>query len=135
MTILPREQVTQRHPRAAVSAPGVLLWASQTDLAICDVDVVDEVDEGEVEVAQDAAPYYEWNVVLETYGFGLDAFGEEPFGAPTTVDAEHPGVYQFSALGEGVLGGGTIGGIETDWYVEHGPSYWAEGYDEDGVYP
>jgi hypothetical protein len=120
MTILPREQVTQRHPRAAVSAPGVLLWSSQTDLALCDVDVVDEVDEGEVELAQESAPYYEWTVVSEDLWEDVD---------------DHPGVYQFGALGEGVLGGGTLGGVETDWYVEHGPSYWAEGYDEDGVYP
>lgn len=120
MVILPREQVTQRHPRSAVSAPGVLLWASETNLATCDVDVLDEVDFGEVELAQEAAPYYEWHVVSEDLWDGVD---------------DHPGVYQFGALGEGTLGGGTLGGVELEWYVEHGPTYWAEGYDEDGLYP
>jgi hypothetical protein len=135
MTILPREQVIQRHPRAAVSAPGVLLWSSQTDLAICDVEVTDEVTDGEVELAQNVAPYMEWHVVGETPGFGYDAFGVEPFGEPTTGGEEKPGIYQFGALGEGPLGSGPLGGVELEWYVEHGPSYWSEGNGEDGVYP
>jgi hypothetical protein len=120
MTILPREQVIQRHPRAAVSAPGVLLWSSETNLATCDVEVTDEVEFGEVELAHDEPPFFEWYVVSE------DLWDE--------VD-DLTGIYQFGALGEGVLGGGPLGGVELEWYVEHGPSYWSEGAGEDGVYP
>lgn len=132
MAILPREQVTQRHPQAAVSAPGVTLWTSQTNLATCDVDVTDEVVEGEVELAH-YVPEIEWDVETRPPGFGYGPFGEYPFGWPMPFD--HAGVYQNREYGEGAFGEGPFGGVETDYYVEHGPTYWGEGDDEDGVYP
>lgn len=142
MGLLPREQVVQRHPRACVSAPGVNLWASQTNLALCLVTNTDEVTEGEVEQAHAPSPYFEWYVeatpeFVGTRGFGEDPFGVVPFGVDQSeIIDDAPGVYQNSTFGEGSFGVGPFGGVEGWNYSEHpSPIYWADGDGEDGVYP
>lgn len=124
MTILPREQVTQRHPRSAVSAPGVLLWESQTDLAACDVDVVDEVTYGENDILDEVNQHQEWYVQGGYYGFGFGALGDEPFGG-VILDDEAPGVYEDAGFGEGGFGDGGYGGVELDYAEGWGPLHWS----------
>jgi hypothetical protein len=92
MTILPREQVTQRHRNSTVSAPGVTLWMSETDLAICDVEIMDDVTYGEVEQATGPDPYMEWDV--------------ETFNDP---HPDFPGVYRSPEYGQGAYGELTYG--------------------------
>jgi hypothetical protein len=130
--VLPREQLVQRHPSAAVSAPGVMLWASETDLATCQVALLDIVTPGEVEEAH-ASPEIYWDVEAPSPGFGYEPFGEESFGLPNPQD--RPGVYQNLEFGEERFGYGEFGHVATEQYIQHGPTYWSEGYDEDGVYP
>ena len=132
MTILPREQLVQRHD-ATVSAPGVVLWHSTTNLTTCEVHNVDLVTEGEVEEAQMAPDSFFWDVVIYPledvtyFGYGLGPFGEEPFGSESyEVDGDPYGLYQDPDFVAG----------HPDQYVTHGPIYWGDGDNgENGVYP
>lgn len=90
MPVLPREQVTQRHPRASVSAPGVRLWETETVLSIPTVDITDEVTDEEVELAHLPPP-------------------------PTRLSFDEWGVVQGWVFGEGYFGEGPFGGLETEW--------------------
>lgn len=121
MAILPFEQITQRRD-AVVAAPGVILWSSTTDLYTQEVINTNEVEEGEVEVAQMAPPSFFWDVVVDRqdYAFGGEYFGYGPFGGDWD---DEEGIFQdYNSIGD-------------EWYVEHGPIIWGEGAGENGVYP
>ena len=129
MAELPIEQVTQRHPRGIVAAPGVVLWATETTYAFPRgyVENVDEVEPGEVVLAQMASPEFFWTVVsgakqtgLE-YGEGLYDHGE--YGEDGAYDPELiPGIFQSFTFGDFDFGDGEFGGVETVWNVER-PRY------------
>ena len=123
--ILPREQLVQRRP-AIVSAPGVVLWASHTNLTTCQVALLDEVTPGEVEEAQMAPPEWFWTVAVGIppgggQPFGEWDFGEDPFGAQV-LDLDDA-IYQDRD------------NLDNAWFVPDGLSWWGEGNNEDGVYP
>jgi hypothetical protein len=135
--ILPREQLVQRRP-AIVSAPGVVLWASHTNLTTCQVALLDEVTPGEAEEAQMAPPSWFFDVVVGP-GNNIN-FGEGEFGVGIFDDVEPDvpdGIYQNHTYDGTDFGEEPFGGLETEWYADtHGPTYWGEGDNgEDGVYP
>lgn len=124
-SVLPREQLVQRHD-ACVSAPGVILWSSTTNLATCEVTLTNEVEEGEVEEAQMAPPEWFWTVAVGIppgggQPFGEWDFGEDPFGAQV-LDLDDA-IYQDRD------------DLDNAWFVPDGLSWWGEGNNEDGVYP
>jgi hypothetical protein len=122
MVVVPREFLVQRHD-ACVSAPGVILWSSTTDLATCEVAITNIVELGEVELAQMAPPEWFWDVILVSgdYGFGEYPFGEYPFGFGD--EGREAGVYQDRD------------DIDNDWFIPPIPIVWGEGNADDGVYP
>ena len=86
MPQLPREQLVQRHPRGVVSAHGVTLWESVTDLVNRAVENADEVEDGEVALAE--IPFFEvGSSSIDRDGinrddwFGRDDFGDDTFGS------------------------------------------------------
>jgi hypothetical protein len=89
MAILPREQITQRHPRATVAAQGVTLWESATSLATRVVTNDDVVVALDVEIAH--MPVYE-DQGGDTFmmdGFTREGdFGDGFFGYGVFGDAE-----------------------------------------------
>lgn len=137
MATLPREQLVQRHG-AAVSAPGVLLWHSTTNLTTCEVHNIDLVTEGEVEEAQMAPPEWFFDVVVEpdhNHAFGLGGFGVHDYDQQTVFDVPD-GIYQNHTYDGTDFGEETFGGRELEWNAESPyPIYWGEGDGEDGVYP
>lgn len=112
MANLPREQTMQRMHRSAVSAPGVVLWATETTYPPTgfrvEAEVTNDVVAGEVALAHAEKP--------------ADFFYDVE-----TVNDLHPdvaGVFQDREFGEGAFGEGPFGGVETIWADEKRPPGW-----------
>lgn len=134
MPTLPIEQVLQRQTCNIVSGPGVVLWGSSTDdwdmvTWTADVDVIDEVEAGEVELAQMAPPEFFWEIEVNypPFGplniYGMGEYGEDYYGTPYSEESDDPwGLFQNMEYGEFDFGDGPFGGVETVWYIER-PRY------------
>jgi hypothetical protein len=134
MATLPIEQVLQRQKVNIVAAPGVILWASSTsdwDMVewTADVDVIDEVEPGEVALAQMASPEFFWEVVAPggPIGFpdiyGMGEYGDGFYGEDYGGSNQPPyGIFQNTEYSDWDFGDGPFGGVELDWYVDR-PQY------------
>lgn len=134
MATLPIEQVLQKQHFNIVSAPGVTLWGSSTDdwdmaTWTADVDVIDEVEAGEVELAQMAQPEFFWEVISPSvpYGpvsvYGEDDYSEGVYGSEYLEANEGPfGIFQNTEFSDWNFGDGPFGGPELEWYDER-PQY------------
>lgn len=134
MATLPIEQVIQRQHVNIVAAPGVILWGSSTtdwDMATwtADVDVIDELEEGDVALAQMAEPAFFWEVVADSGPidfpdiYGMGEYDEGPYGDEYGETNQPPfGIFQNTEFSDWDFGDGPFGGVELDWHEER-PHY------------
>lgn len=148
MSILPREQATQRRPTAAVSAAGVTLWTSETSYLsgwLVSSVVTDSVTEEDLLALAESPKFPDLDVetiandIYDVAGnprqslYGMGDFGEGPFaefGAEldgSDFHPDYPGVYEGREFGSHRFGEGPFGGRETVWARMYGPYRWNVG--------